>query len=76
VLNLPEATEKSVKGMQEQWCRCAVHDLPLPIPSFPGTKLIKYLTADPLSKADGKLPSVASEEQAIAIGNLLLRAKG
>ncbi|EWM22185.1 hypothetical protein Naga_100645g3 [Nannochloropsis gaditana] len=43
---------------------------------FKGTKLIKYLTTDSLSKADGKLPSVASEEQAIAIGNLLLRAKG
>lgn len=43
---------------------------------FKGTKLIKFLTTDLLSKADPKLPPVASEAQAIAIGNLLLKTKG
>jgi len=46
------------------------------LPPFLGTKLIKFLTTDLLSKADPKLPPVASEAQAIAIGNLLLKTKG
>lgn len=29
-----------------------------------------------MAKADSKLPAVATEEQAIAVGNLLLKAKG
>lgn len=41
-----------------------------------GTKLIKFLTQGELAKADSKLPAVTTEEQAIAVGDLLLKAKG
>lgn len=41
-----------------------------------GTKLIKFLTQGELAKADPKLPAVTTEEQAIAVGDLLLKAKG
>jgi len=69
------------------WCsRCQCHrstrppltppSLPPSLPLSPGTKLIKFLTTDLLSKADSKLPAVATEAQAIAIGNLLLKTKG